>query len=310
MKTYLFLCFFFTYTMALCQLFLPANISKKAIEEEEIRIDLLGNGTYYVQQSGSKSAASGGVIASVPVKNKSILCISGKYNPVYQKDFILRDTAFNIRSYLPDIAKQVFGFENGSNYNIGMRYNHVKEKTSYSNSKYGIWGLIAEFNATSYKAKPDSTYWSGLDTNFTRNYTLSDGFYLFNPVIGVTREWLFSASKKKSDQNIKISVGIWLAASFIYENDAGKNVIPAFNYMILGDNALNKNFSLNQKITSFYAALFSTVFELNDFRLFINIQHNQVLFKPSELEIKGINNRPVFFNLGAGFSPSIIHFNF
>ncbi|MCS7029248.1 MAG: hypothetical protein NZ519_10850 [Bacteroidia bacterium] len=291
------------------QLFLPANITKRSIEDEEIRIDVLGNGTYYLQESGSKSAASGGLIASIPTKNGNLLHITGKYNPAYQKAFILRDTAFNIKTYLPEVSKQIFGFENGSNYNFSLRFNRVKQRNYSSTDKYGIWGFLFEFNATPFTIKSDSLYWNTLDSTFRTNYTLSEGFYLLNPVIGFTREWLFSANKK-NDQNIKISLGIWLAGTFIYETNAGKGVVPSYNYMLLGQKAIDKELSLNQRLKSFYAGLFSLAFELNDFRLFLTVQHNQVLFKSSELEVKGINNRPIFINLGAGFSPSIIHFNF
>ncbi|MCS7076045.1 MAG: hypothetical protein NZ455_05025 [Bacteroidia bacterium] len=310
MKWYVLLLSFILYPFtSFGQLFLPANITKKSIQDEGMRIDLLGNGTYYRQESGSKSAASGGAVVSIPTKNKNLLYASVKYNPAQLKRLVLRDTAFNIKNYLPAVAEQIFGFENGSIYNLGLRFNKVKERNISKTSKYGIWSFLFEFNATPYAARVDSAYWNSLDSTFRANNSLSSGFYLLNPVLGATKEWLFSTNKK-NDQNVKISMGLWLAATFIYENDAGMNIIPSYNYMILGQRALDKNFALNQKLKSFYAGLFSLAFELNDFRLFFTVQHNQVLFRTSELEIKGINNRAVFINLGAGFSPSIIHFNF
>lgn len=295
-----------TFKSTLAQLFLNANLMQKAIQENEIRLDVLGNGAYYFQGSGHKYAGSGGIIAFIPNKNNGSLSLCLKYNPVYQKTFRFRDTAFNIQSYLPDVAKQIFAFDNGSNYNVGMRYNKFSSSTSKTKS---IWSIIGDFNATPYDTKIDSTYWNTLDTTFTRNYTLSNGFMLLNPTLGFTREWLFSANKN-SDQNIKISIGLYLTATFVYEKEAGKNVIPSYNYMLLGKNALNTNLSLNKKLKSFYSGMVSGMLEFNDFRFYLNFQYNYVLFSASELEIKGINNRPLFINMGVGFSPSLIHFNF
>lgn len=116
----------------------------------------------------------------------------------------------------------------------------------------------------------------------------------------------------KGGDNQRVGLGLSLCgtAAFIYENEAGKNIVPSWAYCLTGAKSLQDNItSIQSKINNFYAAFGKLYFFLNDMYFFVVFQKNFVDL-PYGLEMQGLNNRNLFLNFGITFSPSLISFGF
>jgi len=122
-------------------------------------------------------------------------------------------------------------------------------------------------------------------------------------------EWSFKVGGDNENQRIGLGLALAGTANIVYENDEGKNFIPSWAYIMRGRQAIqDKNF--NKKLNNIYGAYGKFYGFFNDIYAFFILQKNFTAFSNSELEIQGINNRPVFFNLGVTFSPSLLKFGF
>ncbi|GIV44241.1 MAG: hypothetical protein KatS3mg035_1364 [Bacteroidia bacterium] len=296
------------------QMIIPNSLLRSIVgtADNDIKkvIGITGTGSMYNQSSADKNvAASGGFVFSIPFSDLAkegkfnAFSFITKYNIGALKSFTLKDSIFNITNVANNISKQIFAYDNGNNFNLGLRFHFLNRKDDQRLSNFNFF---LDGNITDYKIQLDSLNASEImDTLSQRNLKLSSGFTLLNPVLGVNYDW----SAVVGNQYFGFNVSLVGAASFIYEKDAGKQFVSSWAYTLLHNRAF-EDITIKKKINSFYSAFFRFNIFVNDINVFIVLQKNFVGFNNSQLELQGINNRNLFINWGVTFSPSLLHFSF
>ncbi len=322
MKNKLFIvvtCIFFNYLQA--QMIISNSFVRDLVGGSDSDIQsvfgLMGCGSLYNQNSQEKQnvAAAGGFVGSIPLRDLitngrlNSLSIIAKYNMGALKNLILKDSLYNISNISNDISKQIFGFDNGNNLNFGLRYIWLNRK---DNGNLHNFNIFADCNITKYSIRLDTVLYSNdllVDPYSNKSYKMSSGFTLINPLLGISYDFSAKFGADSDPQYLGINLSLAGSASIIYETDKGKDYVSSWAYTLFHNQALQKDFSLNNKINQFYCAYFRFNIYLNDINCFIVLQKNFVNFSNSQLELSGINNRNMFFNWGITFSPSLIKFH-
>ena len=293
---------------------LISDVVGTADNEIRTKYGLLGSGSYYQQQESlsDKGSASGGFSSVHPfgsyVKDGKLKALSliGKYNLSAIRKFVLRDSLYNLSEVGSKISQQFFSYDNNNNINVGLRYNFLNRADN--NVRLSIFNIFADVNITKYSCSLDSIYTQKIK-EINPDLKISSGFTSINPVIGVSFEWSAKIGDDQSHQRVGFGASLSGTANLVYENEEGKNFVPSWSYIMRGMKAItDPNF--NKKINNLYAGYGRIYFFLNDIYLFIIVQKNFIPFSNQELEIQGINNRPIFFNWGVTFSPSLLKFGF
>jgi len=288
---------------------LISNVVGNADNDVKARIGILGSGSYYNQTAAieNKGSAAGGFAFLLPfgkyVTEGKLKALSfvGKYNLSAVRNFTLRDSIYNLQEVGSRISQQFFSYDNNNNFNFGLRYSFLNRADN--NDRLFLFNLFADVNITTYKHSVDSTLSQNIETQMP-NLKLSSGFNSINPVIGLNCEWSFKAWGDNENQRLGPGLALAGTANIVYENDEGKNFIPSWAYIMRGGQAIQDN-NFNKKLNNIYGVYGKFYFFVNDIYLFFILQKNFTAFSNSELEIQGINNRPVFFNFGVTFSPTL-----
>jgi hypothetical protein len=288
---------------------LISDVVGTADNEIRTKYGLLGSGTYYQQQerASDKGSAAGGFSFVHPfgshVKDGKLKALSFifKYNLSAIRKFVLRDSLYNLSEVGSKISQQFFSYDNNNNINVGLRYNFLNRADN--NVRLSIFNIFADVNITNYSCSLDSIYTQKIK-EINPDLKISSGFISINPVIGVSFEW---SIKLGDDQRLGFGASLSGTANLVYENEEGKNFVPSWSYTMRGMKAItDPNF--NKKINNLYAGYGRFYAFFNDIYFFAILRKNFISFSNQELEIQGINNRPVFFSFGVTFSPSLFKF--